>query len=255
MNATINIADRVLSRSRTGNPYRLRLAASPADVRNAQTLRFLVFNVELNEGLEGSYATFLDADPFDEICDHLLVEDTRTGDVVGTYRMQTGPRAASGLGYYSAQIFDLRPLEPMRGEILELGRACVHAQHRNLTVLGMLWKGIADYARDKHARYLIGCSSVTTQDEGVGAAMFANLSKRHLAPEAWRVNPQPSHACSRERIAENPPKVPKLLAAYLSIGAAICGPPAIDREFKTVDFLTFLDLRTLPEATIRRFLI
>jgi putative hemolysin len=255
MNATINIADRVLSRSRTENPYCLRLAASPADVRNAQTLRFLVFNVELNEGLEGSYATLLDADQFDEICDHLLVEDTRTGDVVGTYRMQTGPRAASGLGYYSAQIFDLRPLEPMRGEILELGRACVHAQHRNLTVLGMLWKGIADYAREKHARYLIGCSSVTTQDEGVGAAMFENLSKRHLAPDAWRVNPQPSHACSRERIAENPPKVPKLLAAYLSIGAAICGPPAIDREFKTVDFLTFLDLRTLPEATIRRFLI
>jgi len=85
--------------------------------------------------------------------------------------------------------------------------------------------------------------------------MFENLSKRHLAPEAWRVNPQPSHACSRERIAENPPKVPKLLAAYLSIGAAICGPPAIDREFKTVDFLTFLDLQKLPESVIRRYLI
>ena len=254
MQALIKVGDRVLARGRGDSPYRLRLATTTADVRAAQTLRFLVFNLELNEGLEQSFATCLDADPFDEICDHLLVEDVRTGEVVGTYRMQTGAKAAANRGYYSGQEFDLTPLEPLRGEILELGRACVHQEHRNLAVLGMLWKGISDYARAAGVSCVMGCSSVTSQDPAVGAAMYAALRPRHLAPSAWRVNPIPAWACALDRTLEKAPKVPKLLAAYLSLGASICGPPAIDREFKTIDFLTFLDLRTLPEATVRRYL-
>src|SRR5579863_413795 len=112
--------------------YRVRLAASQTDVRAAQLLRFVVFNLELREGLEQSYATCLDADAFDPICDHLLVEDTRTNEVIGTYRLQTGPKAAANLGYYSAQEFDFTPYEKYRSEIIELGRACVHSDHRNL---------------------------------------------------------------------------------------------------------------------------
>src|SRR5271165_2480564 len=104
--------------------YRLRLAQSGADIRAAQLLRFVVFNLELQEGLEQSYATCLDADAFDCVCDHLLVEDLRTGDVVGTYRLQTGLTAAAKLGYYSAQEFDFAPYEPLRREMVELGRAC-----------------------------------------------------------------------------------------------------------------------------------
>src|SRR6059058_2617072 len=81
--------------------YRLRLATSKADLRAAQVLRFVVFNLELQEGLEQSYATCLDADAYDEVCDHLIVEDVRTNEVIGTYRLQTGPTAAAKLGYYS----------------------------------------------------------------------------------------------------------------------------------------------------------
>ena len=254
MNAAPNVAERVLARGRTESPYRLRLAATREDLRAAQTLRFLVFNLELNEGLDESFATCLDEDPYDAICDHLLVEEARTGEVVGTYRMQTGAKAASARGYYSGVEFDLAPLEPHRGEILELGRACVHQQHRNLSVLGMLWKGISDYARAAGTPCLIGCSSVTSQDPAVGAAMYATLRERHLAPPAWQVEPRPGFGCEAGAALEKAPKVPKLLAAYLSLGANICGPPAIDREFKTIDFLTFLDLRTLPEATVRRYL-
>ena len=84
------VGDRVLARGQAENHYQARLAASVEDVRAAQTLRFLVFNLELNEGLEQSFATLRDADPFDDICDHLLVEDRRTGEVEGTYRLQTG---------------------------------------------------------------------------------------------------------------------------------------------------------------------
>jgi len=248
------VADRVLSRGQGENHYEARLATSVEDVRAAQTLRFLVFNLELNEGLEQSFATLRDADPFDDICDHLLVLDRRTGEVVGTYRLQTGQVAARNRGYYSAQEFDLSPLEGLRGEMVELGRACVLRQHRNLAVLGLLWKGIANYCRSRGGRYLMGCSSLSTQDAPTGAAVYTDLSHRFLVEERLRIQPLPELACPMDKLAEHYQRPPKLLSAYLSLGAKICGVPAIDREFKTIDFLTFLDLETLSPSTVARYL-
>ena len=244
----------MLARGQAENHYQARLAASVEDVRAAQTLRFLVFNLELNEGLEQSFATLRDADPFDDICDHLLVEDRRTGEVVGTYRLQTGLVASRNLGYYSAQEFDLSPLEPLRGQVIELGRACVHSQHRNLAVLGLLWKGIASYARTRGGRYLMGCSSLSTQEAEAGAAVYADLSRRFLIEEPWRIQPLPELACPLDKLAAHYQRPPKLLSAYLSLGAKICGGPAIDREFKTIDFLTFMDLDSLSPSTVARYL-
>jgi putative hemolysin len=243
---------RLLTRSES--VYATRLAHDAAEVRAAQALRFAVFNVELNEGLAESLASGLDADPFDAVCDHLLVEHVPTGDIVGTYRLQTGRTAAENLGYYSAQEFNFRPYEPIRGQLIELGRACVHQQHRNLIVLGLLWKGIADYARDHGGRYLCGCSSLTAQDPSIGASAYADLYRKHLVTSLWRTQPLPALACPLAHLAEEAPKIPKLLRAYLSIGAKICGPPALDRQFKTIDFLTLLDLNTLPALVLNRFL-
>jgi putative hemolysin len=150
--------------------YAVRLASSPVGIQAAQALRFNVFNLELNEGLAESYATGFDVDAFDAVCDHLLVEHVATGTIVGTYRLQTGTMAAANLGYYSAQEFYFSPFEPLRNEVLELGRACVDRLHRNLIVLGLLWKGIAQYAHSQGCRYLIGCSSLTSVDPRWGRA-------------------------------------------------------------------------------------
>lgn len=221
--------------------YRAFLARDGDALRAAQALRFAVFNVELNEGLASAYATGLDADRFDAACDHLLVADAASGAIVGTYRLQTGTRAAQAHGYYSEREFDFAPFEPLRGRLVELGRACIRADHRNFTVLNLLWNGIADYARAHGARWLIGCSSLTAQDPAVGAAAWRQLAL-HLAAPALRTVPTPAFACPLEVVAPAPPKVPRLLAAYLALGAEICGPPAIDREFGTIDFLTLVDL-------------
>lgn len=232
--------------------YRVRLANDSTDIRAAQLLRFMVFNLELREGLEQSYATCLDADAFDEVCDHLLVENLQTGEVVGTYRLQSGRTAAARLGYYSAQEFDFAPYERFRDELLELGRACVHLHHRNLIVLSLLWKGIASYAASRGCRYLIGCSSLTSQDPAAGMAAYHKM-EQHLAPPEWRSLPLPAFACVSDA-AVSPPKIPKLLAAYLSLGAKICGPPALDHQFKTIDFLTFMDLNSLSAKMMARYM-
>ena len=234
--------------------YATRLARNTEEVRAAQVLRFEVFNLELNEGLASSHATGLDADPFDAVCDHLLVEHVPTGHIVGTYRLQTGSNAEANLGYYCAQEFHFAVFEPLRGKIVELGRACVHRQHRNLVVLGLLWKGIADYAKARGGCYLMGCSSLTSQDPADGASAYADLCRKHLVMPQWRTTPVPAYECSLRQVAAEPVTIPKLLRAYLTLGAKICGPPALDPHFKTIDFLTLVDLETMHPLARQRFL-
>jgi putative hemolysin len=250
MNATLESVRLLVS---SATHYITRLARNTDEIRAAQALRFQVFNLELNEGLKESHLTGLDEDRFDSVCDHLIVEHLPSGQIVGTYRLQTGHNAAAYFGYYCAQEFEFDVFEPLREKMVELGRACVHRQHRNLVVLGMLWKGIADYAQQRGARYLFGCSSVTSQDPAVGASAYADLCRKHLAEPQWRTRPLPHYDCSLSELAAEPVAIPKLLRAYLTLGAKICGPPALDREFKTIDFLTFLDLETLHPLARQRF--
>jgi len=232
--------------------YAMRLAEHPAEVEAAQRLRFAVFNLELNEGLASSYALERDEDPFDAVCDHLLVVEKETGTVVGTYRMQTGEQAGRELGYYSATEFDFTPFESVRPQILELGRACVADGHRNQTVLGLLWKGIARYARQHNLRYLIGCSSITSQDAAGGMATYQQIAPRCEVDPPWRTLPLPGWRCGG--VVGEPLKVPRLMRAYLALGARICGEPALDREFGTIVFLTWLDLEVLPVRVLRKYL-
>ncbi|HVH50436.1 MAG TPA: GNAT family N-acyltransferase [Candidatus Bathyarchaeia archaeon] len=236
-------------------PYHLRFAASCEDRAAAFRLRFLVFNLELGKGLESAYRDGLDTDQFDSTCDHLIVEHRATGQVVGTYRVQTGKTAARGLGFYSAREFDLSPYESLRGQLVELGRAAIHKDHRSFEVLTLLWRGIALYATERGGRYLIGCCSLTSQNQAEAVALYRSLDKFLVGPE-MRTSPHVNFGFSIDVDTEGAnARSPKLLRAYLSIGAEICGPPAIDREFKTIDFLTFLDLHKLSGPARARFLL
>ena len=234
-------------------PYAARLAATDAERVAAFRLRFLVFNLEMQEGLESAYVNGYDVDRYDEVCDHLIVEEKATGTVVGTYRIQRGEVAGRNFGYYSEQEFDFAPYERMRGQIVELGRACIHRDHRSPEVLHLLWRGIARYALANGGRYMMGCCSLTSQDPEMGHAVYASLGNCLVEP-ALLTTPTAAFCLppSREQIADV--RAPKLLRAYLAIGAKICGPPAIDREFKTIDFLTLLDLETLHPRVAARFL-
>jgi putative hemolysin len=236
--------------------YHLRLAKTEAEKQAAFRLRFEIFNLELAEGLGHAYETGMDTDPFDAFCDHLIVEDLCTQRVIGTYRLQTGEVAARNLGYYSETLFDMSALAPYRAQTLELGRACVHADHRSMQVLLMLWRGIVQYGTERGIRYFVGCSSLTSQDEALGAAMYQALSGS-LTSEEFRATPHPEFALAAsasDAHATALPEPPKLLRAYLAVGAQICGAPAIDRSFGTIDFLTLLDLERISSAARARLL-
>lgn len=250
--------------------YRMRLAQSSEERDAACRLRFRVFNVELGEGLESSYETGLDVDGYDPYCEHLIVEERTSRRIVGTYRMQSGLSAARNLGYYSQREFVLAPYEPLRPGILELGRAAVDREHRTPEVLTLLWRGIAQYAAGMGLRYLLGCSSLNSKNPAEGWRMYRQLEWHRVAPEFETV-PTAAFACpapspeseqqeqvSQPRVREESSpvsmKVPRLLRAYLMLGARIAAAPAWDRSFGTIDFLTLLDLDSLAPAARDRFL-
>lgn len=240
---------------RSGREYSLRLASSQEEKVEAFRLRFRVFNLELNEGLESAYATGCDMDEFDSVCDHLIVQHKPSGKIVATYRMQTGVKAAANLGYYSEREFDFSPFEAFRSSLVEVGRAAILKEHRTFEVLNLLWKGIGKYAVERGGRYLVGCSSLTSQNPAEGLELYRQLEPFLAAPEL-QTKPQLAFSLNVESTqpVANTVAAPRLLRAYLNLGARICGEPALDYEFKTIDFLTFLDLESMPPVACSRFL-
>jgi putative hemolysin len=237
--------------------YAVRFVQNAEEFDAVLKLRFNVFNLELGEGLEESYLTQRDQDEFDLSCHHLIVVDRKNDEVAGTYRMQTYEMAASANGFYSVAEFDLTrlPDEVIKNSV-EVGRACIAAQHRNGRVLFLLWRGLAIYMTLTKKRYLFGCCSLTSQDPQEGKQVMDYLQANgHVDPEA-RVLPQPEFVCYPDDLVSQhklPVKIPRLFRIYLEYGAKVCGPPAIDRRFKTIDYLVMLDVASLDQRSFRMF--
>lgn len=233
--------------------YSLRFARTPEELASLQRLRFAVFNVELDEGLSGSYATGLDADIFDLRCHHLIVTDETSGEVVGTYRLSSH-ELAQREELYSSSEFDLSALsDRMLRDGVEVGRACVAKEHRNGRVLQLLWRGIARYLDWNDKRYVFGCCSIPTLDHAEVASVSLKLAQGgHLHERC--------HAPVRPRLRSSAPSdtiavrdafpLPPLFSSYLRLGAKVCGGPAFDHEFGVADFLVVLDLRDVEPRTL-----
>lgn len=237
--------------------YVLHFARNRADLEAVQRLRFEVFNLELGEGFAESFRTGKDQDELDLHFHHLVISCGRTGRVVGTYRMQTIEMARQADGFYSAGEFNLDTIPPsVLDESVEIGRACVARDHRNGRVVHLLWRGLAAYLKWNDKRHLFGCCSLTTQDFGV-----ADRARRHLIGNGYvhnslNVVPLPGVRCepvTQGPVAGSGKIIPALFQSYLNLGARVCSSPAIDRSFKTIDFLVTLDTAELDPRVHRTF--
>jgi putative hemolysin len=236
-----------------GSPrYSLLVANDNEEVLAAQRLRYQVFAQEMGATLH-SPRPGLDVDAFDEFCDHLVVRDDNSGEIVGTYRMLPPDRAARAGRLYSDTEFDLTSLAGLRS-LVETGRSCVHPDHRGGGVVSLVWAGIARYMLLSGHRYLAGCASVPLSDGGVGAAgVWDVVSAKHYAPESQRVQPLNPWAHAHLRRPSRP-VLPPLLKGYVRLGAKVCGPPAHDSEFGVADFFILLDLQNIDERYLKFFL-
>ncbi len=232
--------------------YTVRLASNRQEIEEALRLRFYVFNIELGEGLQESYKSEMDEDIYDKYCDHLIVIETKSSKIVGTYRLQDSESAASGEGFYTMNEFDISEFpEFILNDAFELGRACIDRDHRNGRVLYLLWRGLAKYMLATNKRYLFGCCSITSQDKSEGQAFYKHLRENGFMHPDYLVAVKPDFDCFTDNHSKfnGVIKLPQLFRLYLDVGCKVCSPPALDTQFKTIDFLILLDLEAISEQT------
>ncbi|MFI7593642.1 GNAT family N-acetyltransferase [Micromonospora sp. NPDC049359] len=242
----------------TTSGYTLLIADDPTQVAAAQRLRHEVFATELGATLAPG-AAGLDVDPFDAHCDHLIVREDSTGQVVGTYRLLPPGRTDRR---YAESEFDLAALDPLRDDLVETGRSCVHPDHRSGAVINLMWAGLTRYLHLRGSRWLGGCASVPVDDGGrTVAGVWAQAQARHLSPPPLRVRPlRPWFAEPAAALAAPAPDpgarvaVPPLLRGYLRLGAWICGEPSYDPDFGCADFYVLFSLDRMNPRYLRHFL-
>lgn len=219
------------------------------EVREAQRLRYQVFANEMGARLPATMAGH-DIDLFDDYCEHLLVRDGHSGEVIGTYRVLTPAQSKRVGGTYTDTEFDLTRLRFMRERMVELGRSCVHSDHRHGGVILALWGALFEFMSRNQLDTMIGCASIPMLHNGVvsgdaAASMWKQLAKTHLASIEFHVRPRLPLPIE-ELDSGLPVEPPALIKGYLRLGAKILGAPAWDPDFNTADLPMMMQVKDLP---------
>lgn len=232
--------------------YQARLGMTPADRRAAQRLRALTFLGD---------AAGLDQDSFDEICTHVLIEETTTGEVVCCFRMLMLTGGSEIAQSYSAQFYELSALGGFTGKMAEMGRFCIAPGRLDPDILRVAWAAMTQFVDDNGIEMLFGCSSFHGTETETYLDAFAMLRERHLAPRRWwpRVK-APSVFRFAQRLRRHKPDLklamrhmPPLLRTYLMMGGWVSDHAVIDRHLNTLHVFTGVEIGAIP-ATRKRLL-
>lgn len=241
---------------------------SPPEGKGRYQARIVRASGEINASVEVSAALALrslafatqgsDRDKFDDICDHLLVDDLQSGALVccaRLLRLQSGAEIGRS---YSAQFYDLAALSTFQGRMLELGRFCIHPAHTDPDILRVAWAAIADHVDEFKIEMMFGCSSFTGTETAIYADTFALLRARHMAPEHWRprVKAPEVHRYGACQLPEPDIKqalrmMPPLLRTYLMMGGWVSDHAVVDRQMQTLHVFTGLEISAIPAARKR----
>ena len=226
------------------------------EVRQAQRLRHQVFAVEMGATLAGSLPGH-DIDLFDDYCEHLLVRNADSREVIGTYRVLTPTQAKRVGSTYSDTEFDLTRLRSLRDRMVELGRSCVHVDHRHGGVILALWGALAEFMGRNQLDIMIGCASIPMQHSGAtsgqaAASIWRQVRQSHLAAIEYRVTPRLALPVDRldDSLDIEPPA---LIKGYLRLGAKVLGPPAWDPDFNSADLPMMMRVADLPARYLKHF--
>jgi len=245
--------------------FEVRLAQTAAEVEAAQALRFRVFYEEMSAKASPEMkALGRDFDPFDEVCDHLLVLDRRRGGgpegIVGTYRLIRRSAAAKMGRFYSSAEYDIQKMIDYPAEVLELGRSCIARDARNTATMQMLWRGIALYAYHYNIQVMFGCASIPGIDPSQHALPLSFLYHHHLAPPEIRVRALPHRYVNMDMLAADSydprkamARVPPLIKGYLRLGGFVGDGAVIDHEFNSTDVFIIVKTELVTEKYIRHY--
>ena len=226
------------------------------EIRAAQRLRYQVFAVEMGANLPNTLPGH-DIDLFDDYCEHLLVREEATGEVVGTYRVLTPTQAKRAGSTYSDTEFDLTRLRSLRERMVELGRSCVHSDYRSGGVILALWGALAEFMARNKLDTMIGCASIPMQASGTSsgqaaASIWRQVKHTHLAPIEHHVTPRLALPVDRLDDSLNI-EPPALIRGYLRLGAKVLGAPAWDPDFNSADLPMMMRIADLPPRYLKHF--
>lgn len=235
--------------------YSLETAATMKDLLEVFELRHQIFLEDTGAAKEDSDG--YDLDEFDSVCDHIIIKSKEDNKIVGTYRVISSHYSDN---FYSQSEFNLDEFLNTPGPKLELGRACIHHAHRNGAVIDLLWRGIAEYMKVTGSRFLFGCSSLKVTDPKESKAVMNYLKEDGRLGDAFGIKPIGKFNMVLETVepADMDPQdvkglIPPLLRSYFTAGSKVYGEPALDLDFKCIDFLTIFDINNLTSGYKRRY--
>jgi len=242
----------------------VRLAESEKEIKWAKELRYQVFVKEMGARPSRKILKFRqDSDEFDEYCDHLLVIDRsvkRKNPVVGTYRLLRRSRASEIGRFYSESEFDISPILKIRGEILELGRSCVHKNYRDRATMQLLWRGIGAYVTHYDIKLLFGCASFPGADPEIHAEHLSYLYNSRLAPEEFRARAAPGRYIKMDSVSPellDPNRLaatlPPLIKGYIRLGGMVGNGAVVDYAYNTTDICIILKIDLITEKYANRY--
>ena len=230
--------------------YVARLASGPADIHAAQALRTLTFR-----GAGG----VPDVDAFDDLCQHVLVEEAKSGTLVCCFRLLP-LRGGAEIGQsYSAQYYELSGLEDFTGPMVEMGRFCIHPDWKDPDILRVAWGAMTRFVDDENVELLFGCSSFRGTEAEDYMDAFALLKDRHLAPKRFlpRIK-APNVFRFAQKLRRKKPDakraqlgMPPLLRTYLLMGGWVSDHAVVDRDLNTLHVFTGLEIKAIPPARKR----
>ena len=251
----------------------VRLARSFKEVKAAQKLRYTIFYEEMSARPDWRMrVTKRDIDPYDAVCDHLLVLDhdrPKGKKIVGTYRLLRQEVAEQHQGFYSAGEYDLTALlgpdfkdHLKGGQLLELGRSCVHPDYRGGDTINMLWKGIAEYLKAHQVAYMFGCASFPGTDPEPIKSALAYLYHNHLVPDDFTVKALddqlvPMNTMAKDEIDNASARrlLPPLVKGYLRLGCFVGNGAVVDHQFGTTDVFVLLPVEKIAARYSKHYAV
>ncbi len=247
------------------NALHLRLAETEEEVAAAQALRYRVFYEEMSAKATAEMAAAKrDFDAFDAYCDHMVVFESARGDrpeaIIGTYRVMRREAAKRCGRFYTAGEYDVANLLAYPGEVLELGRSCIEAGHRNGAIMQLLWRGISEYVRAHDIGLMFGCASLPGVEPEVLAVPLSYLYHHHLAPPALRARALPERRVAMNVIPRgdiSPRRalhmLPPLIKGYLRLGGFVGDGAVVDHDFGTTDVCIVVKTEWVTDRYIRHY--
>jgi len=245
--------------------YEVKIAQNKKEIKQALRLRYEIFSQETDR-VSRQAENQLDVDDYDKFCDHLIVIDKTNNKIVGTYRLLLGSKVDKKIGFYSEKSFNIGNIKKLAvdGEMLELGRACIHHDYRDRLVINLLWSGISKYIKHYNVRFVFGAVRLGTTQPLEVSRMFKLIKKKFYAPKDYRVYPKEANVFKgldenveiKDYIKDYQDiwrTLSPLAKGYLRAGVVVCGPPAVNPDFGSIVVFILLDVKTMSPSYKRHF--